>query len=230
MQKALVRRLEMAERVRGFLRAHETEGVGSDLGLAKLEELLNRAQLLAEQQQAGVAMSRQATKERQEVRRALQGKILKYMRVVGRVAAKKNGELANEFPLPAANGSFKALLTAARVTLERATAQKDVLVGLGMSQKVLDQLQTAVGAFEKTLEATRTARRDHVGARADLEAIWLEISEQVQLLDDVVQYRFGDNAELMGAWSSARNVMGPSIPKEQHQEPGTGGSQTPKAA
>ena len=28
-------------------------------------------------------------------------------------------------------------------------------------------------------------------------------------LDGMVQYRFGDNAELMGAWRSARNVLGP---------------------
>jgi hypothetical protein len=49
----------------------------------------------------------------------------------------------------------------------------------------------------------------------------------VQLLDGVVQYRFGDDAELMGAWASARNVMGPSKPKPS---PGEGGSQAPKAA
>jgi hypothetical protein len=29
------------------------------------------------------------------------------------------------------------------------------------------------------------------------------------LLDGLVRYRFGDNAELMGAWASARNVLGP---------------------
>jgi len=29
------------------------------------------------------------------------------------------------------------------------------------------------------------------------------------LLDGLVRYRFGDNAELMGAWASARNVHGP---------------------
>jgi len=42
----------------------------------------------------------------------------------------------------------------------------------------------------------------------------------------VVQYRFGDDAELMGAWASARNVLGPFKSKEA---PGAGG-QTPKAA
>jgi hypothetical protein len=29
------------------------------------------------------------------------------------------------------------------------------------------------------------------------------------LLDGLVRYRFGDNAELMGGWASARNVVGP---------------------
>jgi len=36
-----------------------------------------------------------------------------------------------------------------------------------------------------------------------------EISEQVKVLDGVVRYRFGDNAELMGAWASVHSVVGP---------------------
>jgi hypothetical protein len=218
----------MAERVRDFLRAHKTDGVGEGLGLAKLEELLQRAKLLAAQQRVGVAMTRQATKHRMEVRRALQSKILRYLRVVGRVAAKQNGELANDFPLPPSNASDKALVTAAQATLEKATARKDVLVSLGMSPQVVDDLGKSLGEFERTLEATREGRREHVGASADLQAIGAAIAEQVELLDGVVQYRFGDDAELMGAWHSARNVLGPFKPKEQ--APGEGGSQTPKAA
>src|SRR2546422_40274 len=40
------------------------------------------------------------------------------------------------------------------------------------------------------------------GARADLRAVMAEISEQVKVLDGVVRYRFGDNAELMGGPAS----------------------------
>ena len=223
MRAQLRRRLEMAERVRDFLRAHQTDGVGQGLGLAKLEELLQRAQVLAGQQRVGVAMTRQATKQRDEVRRALQGKILRYVRVVGKVAAKQKGELANQFPLPPGNASQQALLTAARATLEKATAEKDVLVTLGMSPQVLEDLAKALAGFDQTLEATRAGRREHVGASAELEAICSEIAEQVHLLDGVVQYRFGDDAELMGAWHSARNVAGPVKTKG-------GGATTPKAA
>ena len=229
MRAQLRRRLEMAERVRDFLRAHQTDGVGQGLGLAKLEELLQRAQELAGQQRVGVALTRQATKHRKDVRRALQNKILRYLRVVGRVAAKQNGELANQFPLPPANATHEALLTAARATLANATAHKEVLVGLGMSPPVIDDLAKALGEFEQTLEATRAGRREHVAASADLVAVGAEFGEQVELLDGVVQYRFGDDAELMGAWASVRNVLGPFKPKEQ-QAPGAGGSETPKAA
>lgn len=228
MRAQLRRRLEMAERVRDFLRAHKTDGVGEGLGLAKLEELLQRAQVLAAQQRVGVAMTRQATKQRIEVRRALQSQILRYLRVVGRVAAKRNGELANQFPLPPSNASDKALVTAAQATLEQATAQQDVLVSLGMSPQVVDDLGKSLGAFERTLEATREGRREHVGASAELEAIGAEVAEQVKLLDGVVQYRFGGDAELMGAWASARNVAGPL--KSRNQTSGESGSQTPKAA
>jgi hypothetical protein len=213
----------MAERVRDFLRAHGTDGVGQGLGLAKLEELLERAKVLAEQQLVGVAMTRRATRQRNDVRRALQRKILRYLRVVGQVAAKQNGALANQFPLPPSSATHAALRTAARATLEKATAQKDVLVSLGMSAKVLDDLTASLSEFERTLEASRTGRREHAGASADLEAIGAAISEQVKLLDGVMQYRFGDDVELMGAWASARNVVGPLRPKE-------GGSDRSKAA
>jgi hypothetical protein len=153
------------------------------------------------------------------------------------VEAKQNGELSNQFPLPPGNATQQALLTAARATLEKAQAQKEQLVGLGMSEQVLKQLAAALGEFEQTLEASRAGRREHVGASADLEAICAKIAEQVQLLDGVVQYRFGDNAELMGAWTSARNpslrsgqaVLGPFKTKSG-PESGAGGSQTPKAA
>jgi len=100
---------------------------------------------------------------------------------------------------------------------------------------LLDDLTAKFAEVEKTLEASRAGRREHpslrsgqvVGASADLEAVAAEIAEQVRVLDGLVRYRFGDYAELMEAWASARNVLGPFKPKG---EPGAGGSETPKAA
>jgi hypothetical protein len=84
-----------------------------------------------------------------------------------------------------------------------------------------------LGEFEKTLEASREGRRNHVGARADLKAVAAEIKGQVCVLDGLVRFRFGENAELMGAWASARKVLGPFKAKG---EPEAGGGETPKAA
>ncbi len=227
MNAQLRRRLEMAGRVREFLRAHKTDGVGEGLGLAKLEELIARAEVLDAQQRAGLVVSRSSSKQRRELRHALQTKLLLYLRALGALVETENGELAVQFQFPPSNSSHQALVTAARGMLEKATAQKDVLLARGMPPALLEDLAAALGELEKTIEATRSGRRDHVGASADLNAVAAEIKKQVRALDGMVRYRFGDNAELMGAWRSARNVLGPFKPKG---EPGAGGSQAPKAA
>ena len=227
MNAQLRRRLEMAGRVREFLRAHKTDGVGEGLGLAKLEELIARAEVLDAQQRAGLVVSRSSSKQRRELRHALQTKLLLYLRALGALVETENGELAVQFQFPPSNSSHQALVTAARGMLEKATAQKDVLLARGMPPALLEDLAAALGELEKTIEATRAGRRDHVGASADLNAVAAEIKKQVRALDGMVRYRFGDNVELMGAWRSARNVLGPFKTKN---EPQAGGSQTPKAA
>ena len=228
MNAQLRRRLEMAARARDFLRAHQMEGVGQDLGLTKLEQLLEDAENLATQQRMGVAVERSAVEQRQELRRALQPRILGYLSAVGAVAATQNAELAEQFRMPARTATHQELLTMSRAILERATAQKELLVQLGMSEQVLDELATALGQYEDTLQATSAGRREHVGARADLKAVAADISQQLRLLDKVVRYRFGDDPEAMAAWESARNVAGPFKSKNEPQSE-AGGSET-KAA
>ena len=80
------------------------------------------------------------------------------------------------------------------------------------SEGVLGNIGAALEEFERTLEATRAARRDHVGASGDLDVVMSGISEQVRLLEGLVRYRFGDDAELIPAWTRARNVLGRSGP------------------
>ena len=171
MNALLRRRLEMAARVRDFLRAHKTDAVGEGLGLAKLEELIGRAEALDGQQRAGVVTTRLSTKHRKGIRRALQSKLLLYLRALGGLGDPENGEAAVQFQVPPSNASHLALLTAGRDMLEKATGQKDVLLSRGMPPTLLDDLAGALGGLEKTIESTRAGRRDHVGASADLKAV-----------------------------------------------------------
>ena len=209
MDAVLRRRFEMAVRVRDFLRAHQTDGMPEGTVLTHLEELLQRADVLAAQQRDGVVAARAAAEQRAGVRRALQSKLLRCLAAVGAAAGKENVELGAQFRLPHLPVPDQALVTMARGMLEHATAQRAVLLSRGMSETLLDDIAAAIVELEHTLEATRTGRRDHVGASTDLEAIVSEIGEQVRLLDGLVRYRFGNDAELMGAWASARNVLGP---------------------
>lgn len=235
MNKLLRRRLDMATRVRDFLRAHKTDVVGEGLGLAKLEELVGRADVLVAKQRAGIAATRSAAMQRSGIRDTLQTALLKYLKAVSVAAAKENTDLLAQFELPHANTSHRGFLAAVQVMLAKATEQKDLLVSHGMQPSLLDDLGTTLAEFEKTLEGSRAGRRDHMGATADLKAIAAEIIEQVRVLDGLMQYRFRGNAELMGEWAGVRNVLGPFRSQSQpasgaSQPPSEGGSQTPKAA
>ena len=65
-----------------------------------------------------------------------------------------------------------------------------------------------VADFEAATEAAHTARRDHIGARVDLEVIANELTEQVKLLDGITRYRFGKDVEMMAEWKAAKQLLG----------------------
>ncbi len=226
MNAGLRRRLEMAARVRDFLRAHKTDNIAEGTALARLEVLLERANVLAAQQLAGIKAQRSATEQRAEVRRGLQGKLLRYLAGVGRLAAMENAELGAQFRLPQTTAPNQAFVTLVHGMLEKAKAHRTLLVTQGMSDTLLDDITKALAEFEETLEASRTGHRDQVGASADLDLVSAEMTQLLRMLDGLVRYRFGDNGELMGAWKRVRNVLGPFRPKA---EPEAGDDETPIA-
>jgi len=213
MNAVLRRRFEMAERVRDFLRAHRTEGDGTTLG--RLEALLERADVLALQQRSGLVAMRASTTRRAAVQRELQSRLLHYLSGVARLAARENAGLAVPFKLPRVRIPDLAFLSLARGMLEKATELRDLFVSHGMSERLLGDLAAAIAEFEQTLEATRAAQREHVGATADLWAVAAQISRQMRVLDGFVRYRFWDQAELRGAWLGARKVGGPGRAKAE---------------
>jgi len=210
MNTVVRRTLETAARVREFLRAHPVEGTSYVNALARFEELLVRAQGLVAQQREGTIVARAASARRKELRHVLQFELLRHLVRVGVVAAKDRTDLNEQFKFPRANRSHLAFLTAAKGMLAAAEAQKDALVSEGMSETLLEDLGKAVGEFEAASESSRAGRRDHIGARAELAGITLEITERIRLLDGLVRYRFRKDGELLGAWMSASNVPSPS--------------------
>ena len=81
--------------------------------------------------------------------------------------------------------------------------------------------------FDASVVTSNEGRRDHVGARAELEAVSDEVMQIVEVLDGVNRYRFGGDAEMRAAWESARNVV--SEPSSAGEEPGKEGEVKPAA-
>jgi hypothetical protein len=198
----------MVERVREFVRARAATEPAYGPVLPRLEELLTRAGTILARQHDGRVAARVASNHRAELRRKLQLELVHYLVVVGSIASKGQTEVSGLFRLPATNVSNTAFLVAVRSLLAAGRALHDPLVKAGMSETLLDDLGKMVAEFETASEAARTARRDHIGARLELDSITTELTEQVHLLDSITRYRFGVDSDVMGEWKAARVVLG----------------------
>lgn len=204
------RKMEMAARVREFVRSHSSTESSYAPVLVRLEERLTRAETIAARQHAGRVAAKGARARRKELRHIIQFQRLRYLTAVGSVVATDRAELAVKFKLPTGSVSNSSFVTAVKALIVVAEGQKELLVEEGMSATLLDELTKMVAEFEIILEAVRTARREHIGARADLEVITFELQKVVKVLDGITRYRFGMNPEMMAEWGAVKNVLGRS--------------------
>ena len=210
--KSLVRRkLEMAARVREFSRAHvSTEPVYAP-ALARLEECLTRAQAIDARQHEGLKAVSAVRARRVELRQVIHNQVARYLVALGSLATKDQADVTSRFRIPDASLPNAAFITTVRGLIGVAQQHKDKLVELGMSATLLDELTTMVADFETATEAMRTARRDHIGAREDFEAICIDLMELVKLIGGITGYRFGNNRDVMAEWRAARQI--PRLPR-----------------
>ena len=207
MKRIVRKRLEMAIRVRDFMRAHPSTDANYASVLARLEELITRLEALAKQQQDGTVKAHASTVRRKALRRRLHHELLRHLVTVADVAAAEQPGLAERYELPTGNESNETFRTLARRLLEQGQAERDVLVQHGLADKLLDDLAAAVDEFDGSVARSNEGRRAHVGAVAELQAVSDEVMQLVEMLDGLNRYRFGGKAELIAAWESARNVV-----------------------
>jgi len=229
MRTEIRRKLEMAARVREFILAHSSTESSYAPVLARLEERLKRAGAIAARQHDGLAAARAARAHREELRRVLHSQLIRYLVAVGDIVAKDRTELSERFRLPDGNATNSAFLTSVKSLIVMAEQQKELLVQEGMSESLLDDLNRLVAQFETAIEAANTGRRDHIGARADLEVITTELLEQIKVLDGITRYRFGMSPEMMAEWNAVRRVLGVPKPVDDGAKPQQSGDQAPAA-
>ncbi len=141
---------------------------------------------------------------------------------VARVAGTAEPELPLKFRQPKESRRLHSFRTAARALVVEARANREVLVGHGMSEEVVADLVLLLDQFDAAMDAAAAGRSAHVGARAELEVVVQEMMEVVKVLDGRNRFRFKNDAELLAAWESASNVVTP--------KPGTADGAIPRPA
>jgi len=206
MNRIVRRRLEMAVRVRDYCRTHPSTDANFAAELAKLEQLITTIQELAKQQLDGAVTGRSVTQRRKAIRRRLR-ELLRHLATVAKLAVGEQPGLSGQYVLPGFSSPNAAFKTAVDRLLGVARTDQEVLAKHGLADKLLDDLAAVSKEFEESITQSSSARREQVGASAELASASDELMELVDMLDGLNRYRFSGNAELLAAWESARNVV-----------------------
>jgi hypothetical protein len=225
--KASVRRtIEMSKRVLNFSLAHPDPSAGYSAALERLKKAVDQAEVLAGRQEDGFKAHRAATGSKQSLRRKIRRILLLHVCRVGEAAAAEVPELAAKFRLTREAVPYLAFRTAARGILAEAQSRKELLVRYGLLDGTLENLAQALDHFDQALELGTDARRTHVGASAELDAVTDELTQVSRLMDGISRARFEHDPDALAQWQSASNVIGP--PRSASQSAArTGGQVTP---
>jgi hypothetical protein len=227
MDLAMRRVLDMAGRVRDFCGAHpDATNAGYTAAVALLDERLTRAEALAQQHVTGRLTVTGAAATTHELRREILDSI-SLLAGLARAASREDPELSAGITRLPMHGSHQELLTKSRVAAATAAAKRDILVRYGLPDGVLESLDSSLDQFEKVINDRNAGRAAHVGARADLSSVEAEIMVAVRRLDAISRYRFRNDAELLAAYKSARNVAWPL--RAEKEPPADGQEQQPAA-
>lgn len=213
------RKLEMGDKALLFSRANPDSSPGYGVALSQLENQVMRADLLATQQFEGIRLVRASTARKAELRGMLTRTQLAYLDRLGKIAAKEVPELERTLALSPAASTFHAFRTAARSLVAEAQSHREVLLRYGLVESVLDEAGQALDQFDIALQQGADARRAHVGASSELEAVAEEIGQVVRVMDALNRYRFRDDGERLAAWASASSVV--AAPRATTEPDGT---------
>jgi hypothetical protein len=220
MDRRIRGRLEMAARAFEFCQAHPNPSTGYTAAVAELAELLARSQQLTDLHREGIAEVRAATAQKRKLRRSIRQAQMKHVGEAAQRAAREVPELAEKLALAREPIPYLAFQSLARTVAAEAEARKDVLVRHGLVDQVLDSLKDRMVQFEQAMQRAAEGRRIHIGAAVELDVNSGEAIGILKVIDGFNRVRFEEDPDLLAAWRSASNVIGPartggqSLPRE----------------
>jgi hypothetical protein len=212
------RKIEMGRRALEFSVAHPDTEPNSATVVARLEQLLARANQLAMAQRDGLIHVRAASARKRELRQQMLAVPIAHLAEVGRAAAREEHELGKSFRFKPDASTFLAFLTAARGMATAAQTHREVLVKYGLSESVLDEFVKQLDEFDAAVALSNDGRTMHMGATRELKAASSEIRRTVRLMNGRNRQRFAADGQLLGSWFSATKVLGQPRPAEPEEE------------
>jgi hypothetical protein len=200
--------LDAGGRAAVFCHTHPDTDPAAVAVVAKLDAVMDRAGVLTSQQLSSESIASAAVNTKNEIRLSIENG-LAAIYAVSTVAAKNLPDLAIHRRRPRPHTSEVTLLTAARVALAEAQANRDRLIPFGLTTTMLDTLAADIQGYAEALLRQRTAHAGQVGAVSDLKLVSREIMRLLKTLDAIHRLRFKTDGEMMAAWKSARNVAWP---------------------
>lgn len=202
------RKIEMGTRALEFSRAHPDTEPGTAAAVAKLEQLVARANEVAAAQRDGLIHARAASARRTELRRAMLQVPIAHLAEVGAVASREEHELGKTFRFNPGATTLLAFRTAARAMASAAEAHQEVLARHGLSASVLEEFGRMLEQFDAAVALGNDGRTAHIGATRELGAVAQEIVRTVRVMDGRNRQRFAEDAQLLGSWLGASRVLG----------------------
>ena len=213
MNRIVRRRLDRLDRVYAFSQQHLTEVKGYTEAVTQLGEQLSRVRELTMQSEAGDLAEDAFTAQKTVLRRVIEEDQLEHIVRIAHSVTPSDPELKKRFKMPQPGISLLAFLPAARAMAAEAASRKALLVGEGLPETFVEELNAALDGFEKAVNEKTTGRASHVGARAELKALTQEMGLLVRRLDSINRYRFRNDHELLAAWASVKNLAWPVAEK-----------------
>ena len=201
--------LAMGLRVLNFCETHVLNDPAYLACKTRLGDILTGIRALAEQQVTGQISAGVAVALKQELRRAIYQTTVVIRRIAD-TAPDQQPEFARRFRIPVHRLNQRRFLVAAQAFLTEATAQRDTLLQLGMSDTLLADLKAQIDEYDHAFASKASGTNVQVGASNDLTRLTRDLMRTVRLLDALYRRSYAKEPEQLASWQSARDIGRPA--------------------
>jgi hypothetical protein len=104
------------------------------------------------------------------------------------------------------NRTDQELLTSAKVTVPKVTANKQIFTKYGLEAEIINELEAEITDFEATLPAAASAAGTQVTATSELNETVKKGTIGIRIADAIIKNLFRDNPSKLAAWTAASHL------------------------